>query len=163
MGSQDLKWFQNTSYICKKARSRLWILRRMKNMELGEFQLFDVYSKEIRSILEMAVPVWHSDITNQQRMDIESIQKVAFKIILGNKYQDYKSACVRFNTETLQNRRIKLCYKFAKKNMKSDHSFFEKVDSNVNTRQKRNIVKVYKCNFGRFAKSSLPYLAKLLN
>ena len=161
--SQDLKWFQNTSYICKKARSRLWILRRMKNMELGEFQLFDVYSKEIRSILEMAVPVWHSGITNQQRMDIESIQKVAFKIILGNKYQDYKSACVRFNTETLHNRRIKLCYKFAKKNMKSDHSFFEKVDSNVNTRQKRNIVKEYKCNFGRFAKSSLPYLAKLLN
>ena len=132
-------------------------------MELGEFQLFDVYSKEIRSILEMAVPVWHSGITNQQRVDVESIQKVVFKIILGNKYQDYKSACVRFNTETLHNRRIKLCYKFAKKNMKSDHSFFEKVDSNVNTRQKRNIVKEYKCNFGRFAKSSLPYLAKLLN
>ena len=32
--SQDLKWSQNTAYICKKARSRLWILRRMKNMEL---------------------------------------------------------------------------------------------------------------------------------
>ena len=161
--SQDLRWFQNTSYICKKARSRLWILRRMKNMELGLFQLFDVYSKEIRSILEMAVPVWHSSITNQQRIDIESIQKVAFRIILGNKYQDYKSACVRFNTETLNNRRIKLCHKFAKKNMKSDHSFFEKIDSNVNTRQKKDIVKEYKCNFGRFLKSSLLYLAKLLN
>ena len=51
----------------------------------------------------------------------------------------------------------------AKKNMKSDHSFFEKLDSNVNTRQKKDIVKEYKCNFGRFSKSSLPYLAKLLN
>ena len=82
----------------------------MKNLELGIYQLFDVYSKEIRSILEMAVPVWHSSITNQQRKDIESIQKVAFRIILGNKYQDCKSACVRFNTETLHNRRIKLCH-----------------------------------------------------
>ena len=54
--TQDLKWFQNTKFICEKARSKLWILRRMQALELNQFQLFDVYTKEIRSILEMAVP-----------------------------------------------------------------------------------------------------------
>ena len=102
MVSQDLKWAQNTSYICKKARKKLWILRRMKNMALDKFQLFDVYIKEIRSILEMAVPVWHSSLTKQQSSDIERIQKVAFRIILNN-YINYRLACTKFNTETLQN------------------------------------------------------------
>ena len=52
--SPDMKWFKNTSYICEKARGKLWILRRMLKFELDIFQLFDAYTKEIRSILEMA-------------------------------------------------------------------------------------------------------------
>ena len=64
--SQDLKWFKNTAYICQKARQKLWILRRMLKLDLDIYQMFDVYTKEIRSILEMAVPVWHSGLTNQQ-------------------------------------------------------------------------------------------------
>ena len=127
------------------------------------FQLFDVYTKEVRSILEMAVPVWHSSITKQQIADIESIQKVAMRIILGSQYNDYKSACGLFKTPSLQNRRIKLCHKYAVKNLKSDHSFFTKVATNLRTRQKSNIVREYKCNFNRFNRSSIPYLAKLLN
>ena len=72
--TQDLKWSQNTDYICGKARKKLWILRRMKNMELDLFQLFDIYTKEIRSILEMAVPVWNPGITKKQAVDIERVQ-----------------------------------------------------------------------------------------
>ena len=53
--------------------------------------------------------------------------------------------------------------RYAMKNLKSDHSFFTKVGTNLHTRQKSNIIKDYKCNFGRFEKSSFPYLAKLLN
>ena len=47
-------------------------------MELDMFQLFDVYIKEIRSILEMAVPVWHPGLTKKQTADIESVSKVGF-------------------------------------------------------------------------------------
>ena len=127
------------------------------------FQLFDVYINEVRSILEMAVPVWHSSLTKQQSSDIERIQKVAFRIILDSHYKNYELACHKLNTDTLQKRREKLCLRYARKNMKSDHSFFETVGSNVTTRQKSNIVKEFKCNFGRFNKSSIPYMAKLLN
>ena len=161
--TQDLKWSQNTEYICGKARTKLWILRRMKNMELDFFQLYDIYTKEVRSILEMAVPVWHPSLTKQQSADIERIQKLAFKIILQDRYQNYELACEFFATETLENRRTKLCYRFAVKNFKSDHSFFTKVVANAKTRHAGNRVYEYKCNFGRFRKSSIPYLARLLN
>ena len=111
-------------------------------MALNIFQLFDVYIKDIHSILEMAVPVWHSSLTKQQSSDIERIQKVAFRIILDSNYTNYQLACIKFNTETLENRREKLCLKYARKNLKSDHSFLK--SSNVTTRQKSNIVKEYK-------------------
>ena len=53
----------------------------MLELELDIFQQFDVFVKEIRLILEMAVPVWHSGLTKKQSADIESVQKTAMKII----------------------------------------------------------------------------------
>ena len=100
--SQDTKWFQNTTYICKKARGKLWIMRRMLELNLDISQLFDVFVKEIRSILEMAVPVWHSDLTKKQADNIESIQKTAMKIILQENYSGYDMACNIFSTQTLK-------------------------------------------------------------
>ena len=161
--SPDMKWFKNTSYICEKARGKLWILRRMLKFELDIFQLFDAYTKEIRSILEMAVPVWHSGLTKIQVSDIESIQKVAMRIILQDNYVNYELACKTFSTETLEQRRTRLCLKFERKNLKSNNSFFTRVGTHVETRHKSNIVSEFKCNFGRFKKSSLPYMARLLN
>jgi hypothetical protein len=55
--SQDLKWFKYTAYICDKARSKLWILRRMLKMNLNIYQLFDVYTKQMEMEMEMAVLV----------------------------------------------------------------------------------------------------------
>ena len=162
--SQDLKWSKNTRFICEKARSKLWILRRMQGLQLNEWQLFDVYTKEIRSVLEMAVPVWHSSLTKLQSNEIEKVQKMALKLILQHKYVSYDLACQKFNTITLEERREKLCYKFASKNLKSDHSFFTKIVNNVNTRNKSSMaVKEIKCNYDRYRKSSIPYLASLLN
>ena len=76
--TDDLKWKENTTFICLKARRKLWTLKRMKLLHLNEFELFDVYKKEIRSILEYAAPVWHSSITKKQISEIESIQKISF-------------------------------------------------------------------------------------
>ena len=161
--SEDLRWNKNTLYICQKARLKLWILRRMVKLDLDTDTLFDVYTKEMRSILELAVPVWHSGLTKQQAEDIERIQKIAFKIILGGKYVNFQLACKMLSAQTLEMRRIKLCLKFGKKNLKSENCLFTKITTNVNTRQKSDLVKEYKCNKGRFQKSSLPFLAKLIN
>ena len=125
--------------------------------------MFDVYTKEVRSILELAVPVWHSGLTKLQTMDIERIQKISFKIILGQKYVSYKQACKYLSAQTLEERRVKLCLKFARKNLKSENCMFTKIEKIVDTRQKTKLVKEYKCRTGRYQKSSMPYLTKLLN
>ena len=161
--SDNLSWKQNTQYICQKARQKLWILRRMIKLELDTWILFDVYTKEVRSILELAVPAWHSGLTKQQSADIERVQKISFKLILGDRYVSYENACKVFSTQTLEQRREKLCLKFAFKNFKSANSLFTKNSSKNITRQRSNLVKEFKCRTKRFQKSSLPYLAKLLN
>ena len=135
----------------------------MKQLNLNTSQLFDAYSKEVRSILEMAVPVWHSGLTQKQSNSIERIQKVAFKLILGEKYENYENACKFLGAQTLFQRRVNLCKSFARKNLKSEHSFFEKYECSVNTRSRNRVVKEFHCNTSRYSKSSLPYLAKLIN
>ena len=113
--------------------------------------------------VEMAVPVWHSGLTKQQTSTIEKIQKLAFKIILGEHYKSYVQARKILSAQTLDDRRSKLCLTFAKKNLKTQESFFTKLQTQMNTRTKTNLVKEYKCRTDRFKRSSLPYLARVLN
>ena len=108
MITNDLKWEENTKYLCTKARQKLWLLRRMKGLELSDLQMLDVYSKEIRSILEMCVPEWHPGLTRKQSRNIESIQKLAFRIILSHRYISYNHALFVFGVKTLEERRVEL-------------------------------------------------------
>ena len=126
-------------------------------------ELFDVYVKEVRSILEYAVPVWHPGLTHKQSSEIEGVQKLVFKIILRQDYGNYSQACAYFNTVTLEERRLKLCLRFAKKNLQSENCLFTLPNQNINLRRRKQIVSEYKCNTSRFKRSSLPYLASLLN
>ena len=58
----------------------MWTLRRMKILYADPY----VYTKEIRSVLELAVPVWHSGLTQKQSATNERVQKVAVSIILSD-------------------------------------------------------------------------------
>ena len=101
--------------MCKKGYARLWMLRRLKGLGATRKELLDVYQKQVRSVLELAVPVWHPAITQQERKQIEIIQKCAFYIILGSNYTCYSDALELLEIESLENRRSKICEKFAKK------------------------------------------------
>ena len=61
--SSNMKWHENTDYITRRGYSRLWILRRLKQFGLSIEDLLDTYMKKVRSVLEMAVPVWHPALT----------------------------------------------------------------------------------------------------
>ena len=115
----------------------------MVKLKLNTNTLLDVYAKEVRSILELAVPVWHSGLTKQQSADIERVQKIAFRLILGQEYSNYLEACKALSAQTLEQRRIKLCLKFATKNVKSENTLFTTQTHKVNTRQKTSTVKEY--------------------
>ena len=167
--TQDLKWAANTDYICKKAYKNMWTLRRMKALDLDPLLILDVYVKEIRSVLELAVPAWHSGLTVRQTADIERVQKVALYIILsdhltGKSEYSYDMALVILNLEPLDVRREKLCLTFAKKSLKSRHGdMFTKRTYMYDTRQATNQYAEHNSNTVRCHNSPLNYLTRLLN
>ena len=125
--------------------------------------LLDVYCKEVRSILEHAVPVWHSGLTRKQTDQIEKVQKTAFRILLDNNYTNYETACTLLCVEPLEFRRIQLCLNFAKRDLKRDDTLFSRNGVQPKTRSKPKLVNEYRCRTRRYQKSSLPYLSSLLN
>ena len=62
----DMKWYDNTDYICQKGYERLWMLRRLKGLGASEDEILDVYEKQVRSVLELAVPVWQPGVSQQE-------------------------------------------------------------------------------------------------
>ena len=85
--------------------------------------------------------------------------------MLQNKYKTYEEACKHFNTESLENRRVKLCLKFAyKEYKKDDQSILKKFNPKViNRHTNKKIVVEYQCFTERYFKSSIPYISRLLN
>ena len=161
--SDDLKWQNNTNFITQKAMQRIWILRRLKKMGMTSSFIIDVYIKEVRSILEQAVPVWNSGLTKSQINQIERVQKTALFVIFDKNYVNYENACQLAGLDDLGTRREELCLNFVKKDLKRDNSLFEKIDKTCDLRHRKKKVKEYVCQTARFEKSSLSYLAKLLN
>ena len=165
----DLKWAANTEYICKKAYGKMWTLRRMKALDIEPLLILDVYLKEVRSVVELAVPAWHSGLTLRQSTDIERVQRVAVYIILsdfGTRMCDYSydMALVILDIEPLFIRREKLCLSFAKKAVKSRHSdMFERKTYMYDTRQATVPYKEHNSNTKRCYNSPLNYLTRMLN
>ena len=144
--------------------TRIWSLRRMKNLGLSNDIIYDVYTKEIRSILEFGAPVWSGGLTNTDSNKIEKVQKKVYKIILSQNYKSYESACKEFNTVSLRERRETLCLNFSKKEVRKENTIFNKCKPKRNTRNgNKKKVEEFQCNSNRFYKSGLPYLSRLLN
>ena len=160
----DLKWYSNTTNIVQRAVNKLWVLRRLKKFGAQTDELIDLYTKYCRSILEYAVPVWHSSITANESSNIERVQKMAIHVILGEKYKSYALALEMVGLETLESRRTKLCINFALKAEKSEkfkHWFRQK--HAVSTRQHTDKYWGPVARTTRLKQSAVPYLTKLLN
>ena len=161
----DLSWGSNTSNMVQRANKKLWCLRRLKKFGASTNDLVDVFIKQIRSILEFAVAVWHPGLTSEDRLKIERVQKSALCIILGQQYKSYRSALRTLQMESLFARRNRMCRKFANKALK--HSKFEKWfkpnTSNTVTRAKpTKFCDVYS-RTERFKRSPISFLTQLLN
>jgi hypothetical protein len=163
--TSDMKFSRNTEYIVERGYKRVWMLRRLKNLGASDYQLVDVYIKQVRSVLELAVPVWHSSLTVADKISIERVQKSALQIILGLEYDSYKSACQHLGLETLEVRRKKLCKKFGIKAAKNaKHTKWFKVNTKISrTRQQQPQFCPVVSRTTRFDNSPLSYLTKVLN
>ena len=105
--TNDLKWHQNTLNITNKAYKILWILKRLKQMGASNTVLINVYTKQVRSVLEYASVVWNSSLTQENITSIERVQKSAFALIFGSRSNSYEEACHKLNMDTLIKRREK--------------------------------------------------------
>ena len=132
----------------------------------------DVHIKQVRSILELAVPVWHPGLTKQEVKNLERVQKCAFFIILGESYVNYEQSMRTLGCDSLNARRYKLCQSFAKKAGKHSKykNWFSEVKhepKNFSTRASEKSVKPkfmpVPTRTERYQKSPIPYLTELLN
>ena len=135
----------------------------MKKSGLTQNQLRDAYIKEVRSLLELAVPVWSSGITLEQTVQIERVQKAALAAIVGPSVINYDHTLKKLNLDRLSTRREQICKKFIRKNMKSDKPLLKSSKKVHNTRSSPNCVDEINCRTQSFFTSSVPYLARLYN
>ena len=118
----------------------------------------------IRSVIEYNSNVWFSSITNEERENLERVQRVACKIILKDDYENYNQALETLNLQTLSDRRQMLARRFAEKCTKSDR-FKDLFPLNDNLMGARNKEK-FKVNFAstdRLKNSTIPAMQRLLN
>ena len=164
----NLKWDSNTEYICTRAYTRIWMIRRLKNLGATTEELLDVYCKQVRCILELAVAVWAAGLSQGQVAQIERVQKTVCAVILGNNYRGYENALNVLEISKLSERRKVLCFNFAKKAIKNDkyQHWFALNDQNqlgVQTRSDKTGLKTVETRTNRYRKSAIPYLTTLLN
>ena len=74
-----------------------------------------IYCLYVRSVLEFNSCVWFSTITEEEKDDIERVQRCAVKLILKNEYQDYENGLLKLNLKNFTDRRQMLALRFANK------------------------------------------------
>ena len=163
--SSDLKWHENTEMIVKKAYKRMLILHKLYSFNIEDQDMVNIYSLYIRSVLEQSCQVWHHSLSEDDITDIERVQKVACRVILGDRYSSYSQALDYLSLEPLTERRQKLCLKFAKKCLKHEKTqdmFPLNQNYDKNTREREKYV-VQHARTSRLRDSAMPQMQRMLN
>ena len=164
--TNKLSWNLNTAAIVRKANARMQLLRKVASFGTSADELKDIYILYIRSILEKSATVWHSSLTEENKNDLERVQKSAFKIILGEQYKTYSNALQKLQLETLNLRRENLCLSFAikaSKNPKFQNLFPRNENSNKTDTRYPDKFKVQHANTERLKCSTVIFMQNLLN
>ena len=138
------------------------LLRRVASFGTSVEDLKNIYFLFVRSQLEQSAVVWHSSLTEDNKHDLERVQKSAVKIILGEKYKSYQQAL----SDTLDMRRENLCIRFAKKcvrNYKTAQMFPLKEKKHAMQTRKTEKFEVQNVNTDRLRDFALIYMQNLLN
>ena len=149
------------------------MITKLKYVGVSTEDLLEIFIIFIRSVLEYCCVVWHSSLTLEQKDDLELVQLVCLKVILGDNCVDYYAALEMTGLEELPIRREAICLSFAQKctkHPKHQHKFslnnpMEQVVPTGHLYQLRGR-ELFTENFARSAhyqKSAIPYLQRLLN
>ena len=161
----DMKPETHVKFIVDKCYQRLWAVRKLKRAGVQTDDLLKFFFMKIRSVLESSSPVFHSMLTLDDTQEIERIQKITFRIILGSEYDSYTDACKQLSVESLESRRRTLSLNFALKLLDSPQhqNFFQFTERNNIFLRRQPILKTPFAKTERYKNSPLPALTRLLN
>ena len=163
-----LDWERNTREICKRAYARMTMLTKLKYVGVPTYDLLEIYILYIRSLLEYCSVVWHSTLTVEQSQQIENVQKLCLKVILGHAFTDYESALIHCNLETLYKRRENRCLNFGLKTLLNP-TYCDMFPVNPNVLEPNYDIRnsehflVNKANSESYLKSTIPCIQRMLN
>ena len=163
-----LDWQKNTHEICKKAYARMTMITKLKYVGIPLEDLIEIYTLYVRSALEYCSVVWHSTLTKEQEADIERVQKLCMKIILGREYTSYDDSLTKCGLEKLSTRRETRCLKFGLKSLLHPvHSQLFPVNPLVISAPYGNASRehftVNRARTDSYRDSSVPYIQRMLN
>ena len=164
-----LDWDKNTREICKKAYARMTMLTKLKYVGVNKEDLLNIYILYIRSLLEYCSVVWHSTLTLEQSNNLERVQKLCLKVILGSEYNGYAEALKDSGLDTLSDRREQKCLNFGLKSLLHPvHSNMFPVNPQVASKpaHERKNKEHFTVNWARtdsYRTSAIPYIQRMLN
>lgn len=161
----DLKWDTHVQNMISKANSRKYFVLVLKRAGVGQEDLVKAYCTFIRPTLEYAVQVWHPGLSEDQSDLIERVQRQVLRTILPD--CSYHTALRTTGLDTLRDRRIDLCRRFANGLMKDPElrAWLPRTRGESHGRNLRNNNQLSEAcpKTKRFANSPLVYMTKLLN
>ena len=111
--------------------------------------------------------VWHSTLTEQQSMDLERVQKLCIKVILGDRYTSYEDALEFCELESLTTRRGKRSLEFGLKSLLHPiHSKLFPVSPHILTNPSSQSREHFQVNWARtesYRISAVPHIQRKLN
>ena len=164
--TSDLRWNENTRLIVKNSNKRMQFLHRAAKFTNNVNDLKQIYMLQIRSKLEQSAVVWHSSLTSKNISDLERVQKSALKLILKERYKNYKDALNVIGMDSLEQRREKICLKFAKacvRHEKLSDMFPKSNKMHLMDKREKEVFCVKRAKTERLRKSAIVSMQKLLN
>ena len=164
--SENLTWDKHISEICKKAYPRMRLLTKLKYVGAPTEDLIELYGVFIRSLTEYCSTAFHSSLSQRLTNKLQTIQRTALKVILGEMYVDSEAAQEMCGLESLHTRRERRSLNFALKCTKhptNQEIFPHNPSQDTHNIRSREKFKVNRSNTETYKKSTIPYLQGKLN
>lgn len=78
--SEDLAWTLHTSTLIKKARQRLFHLRRLRKFKVSSKLLVTFYTATVGSVLSASITAWYGSCSSQDRKALQRVIRCAERI-----------------------------------------------------------------------------------
>ena len=95
---EKLNFNANTNYLHKKCQSRIYLLQKLRNLNVNSYVMKTFYRSFIESILTFSFISWYSCLTMDDRKKVDRVVRVCGKIVGENQesLSDlYKRRCVQ--------------------------------------------------------------------